>query len=400
MGILIVVGSITLYKTFALYKEEKTFNVLRGRVPSFVSGDLELAITMDGESINTLPSKGAYDVSITCDKGAEGYWDYEEWGPNIRNINEGKVKCTIEFFSGIMLNNYIISLSGTNAGIEKIDHASTEQTPSLTDYRYVGSNPDNYIYFGCSENCTNDNLYRVIGVIPTQSSETGEYENRVKLIKADFYIEEESGFLENATNSPSKKGYRWNKSNGSNIWEISPLNTDVLNTVFWNTIKDYQQFIGQAKWYLGAPANNQYSTYTAEQFYNVERSNISGKSGGNIYFLSNIGLMYPSDYAFSIEKNYWFTSIYNSAQDYINKAWLYLLEEKYYEWTISPEQNYVDNTYGKAVWGLYPNGYPNQNRVMYSSNINNIRPTFYLKSDVQYQSGDGTIENPYRIVII
>ncbi len=36
VGILLLIGGITLYKTFALYKEEKTYNVIQGKVPDFV----------------------------------------------------------------------------------------------------------------------------------------------------------------------------------------------------------------------------------------------------------------------------------------------------------------------------------------------------------------------------
>ena len=32
---LLVLGGITLYKTFALYEEKKEFNVLQGRIPDF-----------------------------------------------------------------------------------------------------------------------------------------------------------------------------------------------------------------------------------------------------------------------------------------------------------------------------------------------------------------------------
>lgn len=74
LGIIVLVGSILLYRSYALYKEEKTFNVIRGKVPSFVTGDLEIAISLDGESKSTFPEKGAYDVSVICDKGATGYW--------------------------------------------------------------------------------------------------------------------------------------------------------------------------------------------------------------------------------------------------------------------------------------------------------------------------------------
>ncbi len=35
IGIIVLIGGITLYRTFALYKEEKTFDILQGQVPDF-----------------------------------------------------------------------------------------------------------------------------------------------------------------------------------------------------------------------------------------------------------------------------------------------------------------------------------------------------------------------------
>ena len=52
IGILVVIGSIFLYKTYAYYEEKKTFNVLQGRIAEFSQGDLQLALTLDGESVD------------------------------------------------------------------------------------------------------------------------------------------------------------------------------------------------------------------------------------------------------------------------------------------------------------------------------------------------------------
>ena len=179
-------------------------------------------------------------------------------------------------------SEYIMNKNDTS--IVQIVHEATEQTPSLTDYRYTGSNPNNYVYFGCEENCTEDNLYRIIGVIPTQSTDTGSYQNRVKLIKANYYTEETSGLLlaSEGTYPPgggSGKGYQWNSS-ANNQWQASTLQSRVLNGVYWNNLGEYQNFISPAVWYLGAPTYSSYETYTPDQFYNEERSNTQGKSGG------------------------------------------------------------------------------------------------------------------------
>ena len=188
---------------------------------------------------------------------------------------------------------------------------------------------------------------------------------------------------------------RWNSS-ANNKWESSTLQKEVLNGVYWNSLGEYQSYIEQAKWYLGAPTHTSYTTYTTEQFYKEERSNTQGYSKGAISFIGNIGLLYPSDYGYSLENKYRIESIANNT-NYINNAWLYNLESTFYEWTTSPESS-INDSY---AWVINPNGMVSGSFVYYALSIANnawgIRPTFYLKSDVLYKNGTGSIDDPYQI---
>ena len=332
---ILLIGGILLYRSYAAYQEDKTFNVLQGVIP--------------------------------------------------------------DFSKPLNLGEYIIKKSNTDTSIEKIEHEATEQTPALTDYRYTGSNPNNYVYFGCEgDTCTDDHLYRIIGVIPTQSSENGTYENRVKLIKATNY--EGATATNGSSYTPSGKGYLWD-TNGTNKWESSSLK-NTLNEEYYNTLGAYQSYISQAKWYLGAPSWTNYQTYTTDQFYTEERSNTQGKSGGVTSYIAPIGLMYPSDYGYSIDKisaGIWTEqSLYNNRRNYQNSAWLYQLEVKYREWTITPEAVYSDSN-GVRVCGVAAGGDINTGTASYASDLFGVRPTFYLKSNVLFDYGSGSVENPYRI---
>ncbi len=349
--------------------------------------DIELlSFTLDGKNIETAPSKGAYDVSITCNNGAEGYWDYEEWGVEIKNITK-QTKCNITFTTGKYFSEYIKDISKSSSNVVKVSHEKTEQTPALEDYRYVGSNPDNYVYFGCSENCTDDNLYRVIGVIPTQSTMDGEYENRVKLVKDKYYTENETGYLEN------ENRYEYNRDTGSNSWSESPINKKVLNDIFWNSLGEYQGYIEQAKWYLGAPLGDDASIYTSDNLYNLERSTIRGKSGGAISYINNIGLIHPSDFGFTVESKYRDKSI-NANLEIFTKSWM-----TRGKMTISPESHLAaTGQYGTIHWIISgsKSEFLNCHHTKGGSG-SYIYPTFYLSADVQYKNGDGTRENPYCI---
>ena len=59
--------------------------------------DSYLAYFVDGEETNTIPEKGNYDVSITCDKGANATWDYDNWAITIYNATQTGTRCSVTF---------------------------------------------------------------------------------------------------------------------------------------------------------------------------------------------------------------------------------------------------------------------------------------------------------------
>ena len=343
-------------------------------------------------------------MDVECDN-TTGEWDYEKWTIKLGKLTQ-KTKCSLKFTKYPYLNDYIINKSETDKIIQKVTHSKTEQTEenALVDYRYSGSNDEvnNWVCFGSEITpCPLDNLYRIIGVIPTQSTSDGTYENRVKLIKASNY-EGTNGIESNSSYTKSGKGYRWN-TNNSKAWESSSLK-GILNGEYYNSLGEYQKYIDNTKWYLGAPNDSSYTTYTPEQFYTIERSDVKGESCGETSYVDKIGLMYPSDYGYSIDGGVngevWKSqSIYNNGSHYQSSVWLYQLEGKYYEWMISPEATYFDSWRGMgSISTVYPNGYVYHQSVSYSSHIFGVRPVFYLRSKVMYKSGTGKSNDPYYIL--
>ena len=372
-------------------------------------GDVVLSVYVDDKSVSEAPSKGAYDVSVDCKGTGKGTWNYDEWGAVITGFQSGE-KCDVNFKSRKYLSDYIIAQSETESTIEHITQASTIQTGSnaTEEYRYVGesSSVNNWVYFGCDSNCTEDNLYRLIGVIPTQKEVGGKYENRVKLVKASYYTETESGYLKDGY------GYGWN-TDGTNNWEYSKTQINVLNGVYWKSLSEYQKYIDQTVWYLGAVGNgandNSYASLTTKQFYQYERGSIKAGSGGILQYTNYIGLMYPSDYGFSISSNYWNAAVDSNSSIYMtSNAWLYptFSPGVAREWLITPDGGTLSD-YDNST--LAYNIYRSPNPTLYMEplyrhwvNVNStgyIRPTFNLKANVMYKSGDGTSSNPYRIEI-
>ena len=396
------------YDTSIEEGSNKTFKskvVVKGTSTSIpnMNNDVYFAVYLDNKKVDKMPSRGAYTVSVTCDKDSSGFWDYNNWGAVVTNINTG-TSCEIDFTSGKYLSDYIIDASKTDKQIKQITEPETEQTGAnaTEEYRYVGESAkvNNWVYFGCDSDCTEDNLYRIIGVIPTQSIIGGTYEKRVKLIKANYYTETTSGLLGTSSLSPNGSGYAWSNIN-SNAWENSSLQKTVLNNVYWNSLGEYQKYIDPTVWYLGAPSSGGsgtgYTTQTVKTYYVAERSNLPGYSKGNLNLRAYVGLMYPSDYGYSIDDYYWDDTVYNNRTYFLLKAWLYSGPK--YENTISPEASYIDQNGVVAIY-IHSDGYPSHRRyTTFVASYMGVRPTLNLKTNVMYKSGTGTSSDPYRIMI-
>ena len=401
--ILLLIGGINLYRTFALYEEKKEFNVLRGRVPKFGT---KIQYYLDDIPQEDIPEKDAYGVKVSCDQEVAYSWDYDEWKLNLPKEVK-TITCEVKFYT--MPDNfsgYIMKLSFFDDSVVVEDHAATFQTPALTDYRYIGASPNNYVCLEEIGDCKTEDgeidenmLYRIIGVIPTQSrvpseenpNEEIQYENRVKLISAISY-----------GNFP----WSGSGSNTKNDWYQSTLNTSVLNQTYWNSISNYHKYIDDTKWFLGAYYDTDNTKWTPATFYAGERGNTgAGSAKTTIYIVSPIGLLYPSDYGYAtsggatgretclgyaMSSGYWGSTRDNTYKQCRENDWL--IPNSGYLWTITTGVSSSDTAWVVRSGDVY-SGY----RVYNNSWA--VHPIFHLKSNVEYNGGDGTYNNPYRIKI-
>ena len=265
-----------------------------------------------------------------------------------------------------------------NSGLYTITHPkdSTLQigaTEDITEYRYRGASPKNYVSF-------NGETWRIIGVFPVDDG-TGKIENKIKLIRnasvgTQFW---------NSTQVSSTSSY--------NNWTRATLKT-YLNTTYYNTLSniDEQSMIGNAKYYLGG--YTQSTGISKDMMYQYERK----ISGSNTYYYGTnpnswtgkIGLMYISDYGYAASDTC--TSNLSSYNDETctSNNWLYNIKKN--EWLLPQRSNYSGDVFNIDADGL----------VGFNSASNNnyaVRPTLYLKYNVQISSGDGTSSNPYKFTL-
>ncbi len=338
---------------------------------------IHYAVNLDGVATDSVPSKGLYQVDVTCEN-ATGKWLYDEWKLQVVNLSGEEVKCDLDFttISQTNFNDYIMSLSGSEQG--------TGQVVNENGYRYEGKDPNNYIWF-------NNELWRIIGVFD-EATHGISGQNLVKIIKND-----------------SIGGLAWNKSN-TNDWTASSL-MNLLNGAYLNSengtggeycygyndipgncdytetgINDtYRPMIENVTWYLGG-----YSTQsaTAEAFYGYERGT-TVYSGRPTSTTGYIGLMYPSDYGYSVlssscARTTNLGSYYSAGC--AGQSWLY---GQSFELLITPFSSNSTNVFIVSF-----NGALNNNGTYLGCAA---RPSLYLNSSVYVIDGDGSQSNPYII---
>ena len=134
-------------------------------------------------------------------------------------------------------------------------HPATEQTEALTDYRYIGADPNNYVTF-------NNETWRIIGVF-TVDDGAGNKEQRLKLIRDE-----------------SIGNYSWdNKPSGTGESPLANLpagNITYLYDIFYSYSFDYIV--------IGIQNGD---TYTV-QMYNIEGSRPSGEP---VHSFSGTGIL-------------------------------------------------------------------------------------------------------------
>ena len=141
--------------------------------------------------------------------------------------------------------------------------------------------------------------------------------------------------------------------------------------------------IANVTWYLGGSSS---ASSTADAFYGYERGS-TVYSGRPTTTTGYIGLIYPSDYGYSVlSSSCARTNTLNLYGTCAEASWLY---GKGYEWTISP-----DSSSSSYVFFLSDDGSLNSNHARYGRVA---RPVLYLKASVAYAGGSGTQSDPIII---
>ena len=315
--------------------------------------DISCDVTINSDSTVYLTKCSVAKIEVKDTTTEDGYYHYGELPVPI-------VEALLSKANEVSVTAYT---EGNTHEMYTFTHDATTQTEALTDYRYIGSDPYNYVTF-------NNELWRIIGVFTVEDA-SGNKEQRIKIIRNE-----------------SIGSKAWN-SNNVNEWPTASLQT-YLNGDYYNSLsEEAKAMLGDTKYYLGGRAFDSTTHYgTATDIYAWERGT-TVYSGRSTNWIGKIGLMYPSDYAYTYANgvdNKCYTDTYNCDTSTPSNGWLY---NSAYQWLISPNSgsSYLAFRVGSA-------GYLNDYDVSYSRGV---RPSAYLLSSIQLDKGTGTEDDPYTL---
>ena len=428
---ILLLSGIYLYSSFAVFNEEKHFNVINGIVQD--PGDVYFAYYVDDNITREMPKKGSgYTLDMEkshCTNGVVPTWDNGGW----KFIGD---------YSGYNADYY--TRTRCNLYFKKIDITAVDYIKKLAEYdtktldtdeaggniRYIGKTPNNYVSI-------DGELWRIIGVMKSVDDGIGNKNDRIKLIRSESIgkyswdssdLSVNSGYGVNEWSQADlmkllNPGYESESIGGSLYWNsgsgtcYSEYNNTTVSCSFTSTgIKDkLKNLIDNVSWGLGTVdgITSFFHNVSTVKSYEFERSTntgkiCDGKYQGGVYctdtvertttWTGKVGLMYPSDYGYAIsngntiDRSKCLNVAMRSWESDLNFCYENNWLTKDDEFTLTPSPR---TEFDHDIFCIH-------NKIIDSYSAKaylNVRPVVYLKSSVKITSGDGSESNPYTLSV-
>ena len=282
--------------------------------------------------------------------------------------------------------------------------------------RYYGANPNNYIYFNCSDysNQTSSTCetWRIIGV----------FDGKLKLIRGSqigTYSWDNKNTSTGAENNYGKNDWTTARLmkllNPSDYYTVDSNDNNLGQSLYYNStsgkcysgqnnatkdcdftstgIKDTtRNMIAETTYYLGGW--NNVSVYP-NQIYEYERGTTVYTGRPTTPWTGKIALAYPSDYGYAADLNQCVNKQLNKYNDSTctSNNWMKAIitnNGSNYGWLLTP-----GSSASYSVWYVYSSGYVYSNGN--ASIANGAVPVLSLSSELGIGSGDGSSSNPYKL---
>ena len=288
--------------------------------------------------------------------------------------------------------------------------------------RYYGANPNNYIYFNCSDysNQTSSTCetWRIIGVFDgklklirnesignyswdNKNKSTGAESNygkndwtTARLMKllnpSNYYINDnndkdsEGNYLGYSLYYNSALGKCYSGQNNATV-DCDFTSTGIKNDITRN-------MIAETTWNIGGW--NSSSVYP-NQIYEYERGTTVYTGRPTTLWTGKIALAYPSDYGYAADLN---QCKDKTLYDYNNSTctsnnWMKAIitnNGNNYGWLLTPNSGNSDD-----AWHVYSAG--DVSNYYDACRANGVVPVLYLSSELGIESGDGSSSKPYKL---
>lgn len=322
-------------------------------------------------------------------------------------------------------NNSITYNYATSVNLMNDRKGSMSTNIDSGNIRYYGANPNNYIYFNCSDynkqSSSTCELWRIIGVFDgkvklmrNDSIGTMEYDNDkedtylVGLSNNDniqktndllYIIDTESKRMTSIKNVPGKvdtddsgtndysvlslqkilNNYYYNSKNYSGNSSYTFTNIGIKNDVTRNIISSNNYYLGGIQYGLNYYANEIYQSERSSEVYDGNATTWTGK----------IAIPYPSDYGYAVDLNKCSESLvlYNDTAC-ISNSWISSMFTSD-TWLLNPRADTSNQSSSIS-----------SNKVLPTVGVDSkyaVFPTLYLNSELSIKSGTGSSSDPYQL---
>ena len=395
-----VIAAIVLNFTRAKYRTAQSMPLINGTVNYSLADLNAVAVYIQDESAtdgyakaDTIPTSGyAFneEMSYCTIDGEEDpsitlSYNMDTQMLTVTPLTTKGTKCYLYFDEASGATDIIEGLYPDNQDMLAYDEAG--------NLRYIGADPNNYVYFNCSDYTNPSNstceLWRIIGIF-SEDTHGLSGQKLIKLIRNESLgnISWDSANTNDWSKASLQRTLNGDYLNGTGSYASTGIKTsasrDMIETVTWK--------LGGVAFYTSA------SNGLASHFYGYER----GKrvySGRPRTWSGKVALMYPSDYGYATsggsttnreaclakELYNWNSSSFSDCK---NNDWLY--DSSTTQWTLT--QGSLVSYY---VFAVYRTGLVvDTDGASYSDGV---RPSVYLTSNVKISGGDGTANNAYTL---
>ena len=421
---LLLLGSIYLYSSFAVFTEEKKFNVINGEVTD--PGDIYFAYYVDGNITNSMPKQNTgYKLDTEkseCTNGVIPKWDYALWEfranySNYSATDYTRVRCNLYFVKestvSTALGNLTVNSYTPDFSKSACDDSTCEshekgifmtEDNEGTSYYYRGSVENNYVKFAGIYwriiRINGNGSIRMIydGTVAHDNGEASEDRyysktNYNSIANDNMYV----GYMYTSGQVHGTGTSSLIKTGNDTFYKeklINFVNYIDINTGFCGDRSTLNSQIGIGTGTVATYDKGYLRVSTSTPSLKCENSSdyytVSSALSGNKALTYQIGLITVDEVLLAGSSGGVFDGAYNYQKSTPNA---YLTIGQHF-WTMTPAGYY--NPFGYSSWisVVFVGGASGTIDDSNTSGTNRLRPVINLKNTLKF-TGDGTKNNPY-----